>query len=133
MKFIMNIGETYGGGVIFYVDHVGQHGLIAGETDISIHLAANKPETLLSWYKAKSACDTWFVNGYNDWFLPNRNQLHQLYLNKDIICGLSDTDANYWSSSEYYVNIAWEQYFHNGHQSLNNKNNLNRVRPIRAF
>ncbi len=129
----MNIGETYGGGVIFYVDHVGLHGLIAGETDISIHLAANKPETLLSWYKAKSACDTWFVNGYNDWFLPNRNQLHQLYLNKDIICGLSDTDANYWSSSEYYVNIAWEQYFHNGHQSLNNKKNLNRVRPIRAF
>jgi Protein of unknown function (DUF1566) len=129
----MNIGETYGGGVIFYVDHVGLHGLIAGETDISIHSAANKPETLLSWYKAKSACDTWFVNGYNDWFLPNRNQLHQLYLNKDIICGLSDTNANYWSSSEYYVNIAWEQYFHNGHQSLNNKNNLNRVRPIRAF
>jgi len=133
IKIIMNIGDTYAGGVIFFVDHFGKHGLIAGKMDILTQSVAGLPETLFSWYDAIKHCDKWFENGHNDWLLPNRNQLHQLYLNKDVVPGFTDNNANYWSSSEYYVSIAWEQYFHNGHQSLNNKMNLNRVRPILAF
>ncbi|RTY39606.1 DUF1566 domain-containing protein [Chlorobium phaeovibrioides] len=40
---------------------------------------------------------------------------------------------NYWSSSEYNADNAWNQNFNNGNQNNNNKNNNNRVRPVRGF
>ena len=42
-------------------------------------------------------------------------------------------DNNYWSSSEYDANNAWNQNFNNGNQNNNNKNNTNYVRPVRGF
>ncbi len=41
--------------------------------------------------------------------------------------------ANYWSSSEYDANNAWNQNFNNGNQNNNNKNNTFSVRPVRDF
>jgi len=39
--------------------------------------------------------------------------------------------VNYWSSSEYSASRAWAQYFGNGSQEYNSKNNSYRVRAIR--
>ena len=40
---------------------------------------------------------------------------------------------NYWSSSEFDNNNAWNQNFNNGNQNDNNKNNTLRVRAVRGF
>ncbi|NBK26188.1 MAG: DUF1566 domain-containing protein [Spirochaetia bacterium] len=40
---------------------------------------------------------------------------------------------NYWSSSEYFASLAWDQDFLNGSQNLNNRSPVFRVRPVRAF
>ncbi len=40
---------------------------------------------------------------------------------------------HYWSSSEINVSNAWYQYFGDGDQSGDNKNNTYRVRAVRAF
>jgi len=46
---------------------------------------------------AASLCNDLTVGGYNDWFLPSKDELDKLHTNKVAIGGF--TDDNYWSSS----------------------------------
>ena len=71
---------------------------------------------------------------YDDWFLPSKDELNQMYLNlkKNNIGGFSGNV--YWSSSEYdYYYPAWNQDFSNGDQNNIYRNFEDRVRPVRAF
>jgi hypothetical protein len=49
-------------------------------------------------------CDQYVSDGYDDWFLPNKGEWYELYLEFDFlsVLGLSSTDY-YWSSSEVYL------------------------------
>ena len=69
---------------------------------------------------------------YSDWYLPSKDELNKLYQNKTAVGGFAGN--YYWSSSEYYSNYAWSQYFGNGYQDDNDKNYGDlRVRAVRAF
>lgn len=81
-------------------------------------------------YAAK-ICKDFTSAGYYDWYLPSKDELNKLYLNKDAIGGFSD--SFYWSSSETNEYIAWAQDFTNGTQTLKNKFMEYRVRAIRTF
>ena len=83
-------------------------------------------------YAAK-LCDDLVLGGYNDWYLPSKDELNQLYLNKTEIGGFGDIQS-YWSSSEINNLAAWRQYFGNGTQGGSSKNNTTySVRAIRSF
>ena len=93
---------------------------------------------------AAKACNDYSitVNGitYSDWFLPSKDELNQMYQNRETINttasanGGSDFSTNfYWSSTEYDFNRAWRQSFGNGNQGLVNKINTYDVRAVRAF
>ena len=69
--------------------------------------------------------------GYDDWFLPSKDELNKLYINKVIIGGF--VNNNYWSSSEIDFEFAYKLNFTNGDQNANNKVNVFYVRAIRAF
>lgn len=71
--------------------------------------------------------------GYNDWYLPSRDELDKLYMNKDAIGGF--TWEFYWSSSEleYHDSYAWYQLFYNGVQDYNQKYIEFKVRAVRSF
>jgi len=81
-------------------------------------------------YAAK-LCHDLTVGGYNDWFLPSKDELNKLYINKVAIGGFAD--HNYWSSSEGFALYAWVQNFYSGNQGYNNKYFTIRVRAVRAF
>ena len=68
---------------------------------------------------------------YGDWYVPSKFELNLLYEEKDAV-GLFAV-ANYWSSSENNRFSAWFQYFGNGDQGPNLKENTFRVRAVRAF
>jgi len=68
---------------------------------------------------------------YTDWFLPSKDELNKLYLNKGTIDGFAD--SNYWSSSEKLVGHAWGQSFVNGGQLVDSKLVTYQVRAVRAF
>ena len=70
---------------------------------------------------------------YEDWFLPSKDELNELYLQKATVGGF--TNNNFWSSSErfFVTSNAWYQFFGNGYQNLHLKGNPYYVRPIRAF
>ena len=71
--------------------------------------------------------------GYSDWYLPSRDELDKLYLNRDAIGGFDTTaDPWYWSSSEYDASNAWSQLFDDGYQGNLSKFPTYRVRAVRA-
>lgn len=68
---------------------------------------------------------------YADWYLPSKNELNKLYINRFYI-GVST--RGYWSSTEYAIYFAaWYQDFAGGVQVYDNKILRGSVRAIRAF
>ena len=109
-------------------------GTIIGLLDDSILILASKDtETRLNWSEAIEYCSKLSSNGYQDWRLPSKDELKELYKNKD---SLDDKEAfienYYWSSSEFSSTNAWKQNFNNGNQNNNNKTNANYVRAVRS-
>ncbi len=114
-------GQSYQGGVIFYVDGTGQHGLISATTDqatgvpwgcdnfsvpgLSTGFGSGQSNTTLIVNSgctipvtAAKVCNDLVLNGYSDWFLPAMGELSVMYDNRFLIGGFT---ANwYWSSSE---------------------------------
>jgi len=61
---------------------------------------------------AAKLCYDLVLNGYNDWYLPSKDELYQLYLNRDKIGGFNS--YYYWSSSEIpYLNPYYGTYTYN--------------------
>ncbi|MPN12708.1 hypothetical protein SDC9_160027 [bioreactor metagenome] len=83
-------------------------------------------------YVAKK-CTDYEAGGYDDWFLPSKDELDLMYRNlkKNNQGGFSGW--YYWSSSEGSANYAWIQVFDNGTQGNLNRGSDFRVRPVRAF
>ena len=80
---------------------------------------------------ATKLCNDLTLNGYDDWFLPSKDELNELYLNRGVIGGFAVN--YYWSSSEYDATHAWVQYFNLGSQNNFLKFITFRVRAVRAF
>ena len=81
---------------------------------------------------AARLCGDLSLNGYSDWYLPSKDELNILYLNK---AGIGGFGSNYyWSSSEYGSLSVWLQSFYDGKQGYGGKNNPGtRVRAVRSF
>ena len=68
---------------------------------------------------------------YTDWYLPSKDELNKIYINKSIIGGFNN--ANYWSSSESSCQQGWYQDFSNGTQSTTYMDLSFYVRAVRSF
>ena len=149
------IGQHYGGGIIFFIDPSGQHGLIADTGDLTrvkwynplneIHPQTGATHTEYGWglrntlkiistegdsglYAARE-CAMSTRGGYTDWFLPTKEELNDLYLQKNVVGGF---EGHYWSSSRLRV-YAWKEDFEDGDFYLGYQNATVRVRAVRAF
>ena len=156
------IGESFGGGIIFYLDASGKHGLIAATTDQS---------TAIQWYNGSLTNTTAFASsvgagdgntsmivfnqgagayaaklcydlntgGFTDWYLPSKYELDLMYKNigQGNLLGLGNVGSfayyYYWSSTEYDNTYTWMQYFSNGNQNISSKLYAYYVRAVRAF
>lgn len=76
-------------------------------------------------------CQKYLGGGYGNWYLPSKDELNKMYLNKEIIGNFES--AHYWSSTESGQNNAWSQNFFNGAELFDNKETPNFVRAIRYF
>ena len=77
-------------------------------------------------------CDQLTEGGHSDWYLPSRDELNKLYINKLKIGGFDEFNS-YWSSSENSANSARSQNIGTGSQSNFGKIANLRVRAVRAF
>jgi hypothetical protein len=150
------IGESYGGGIVFYVYDGGKHGLISATSDQSTgttwynggYAAANAPfdginagirntTSITTVYQtgsyAAEICAFFNGGNFGDWYLPSKYELNLLYQQKTIVGGFAE--QIYWSSTELHPNNARasSQNFANGVQANHDKSTTFYVRAIRAF
>ncbi len=121
----LKVGDDYGGGKVVYIPKPGvavPHGLIAADVDLP---------GLFNWKDAAAACENLELNGYNDWQLPDKNELQKLFMSKKVLGGF--TEGNYWNATESDKQKAWAQDFAKGSQLLFNKGDSLRVRAVRKF
>ena len=123
----LTIGREHEGGLIAVIDPTGEHGLI---------IAAKDQSTRKVWEDAITLCNDLSLNGFDDWYLPSKDELAQIYAVRDSIGGIS-TAAPYWSSSERDEATAYCHSFTEGHQYYDSytyrKSNAYRVRAVRKF
>ena len=155
------IGDSYGGGIVFYVYDGGQHGLIAATADQSTAIrwhagagtntmakatgvGAGKANTSIiianqgygdgASYAAR-VCNEYSVTvggvNYGDWYLPSMFELNLLYLQRSVVGGF--ITAQYWSSTELSSTDTWCIAFPIGIQDVSPKNLATCVRAIRSF
>jgi len=150
------IGQSYHGGIIFYIDGTGQHGLIVSTTDIGGGNVAWEPgankvtgatgtangtgasntATIVSVLGntgnyAALICANYSSGGFSDWYLPSKAELNLLFKKRAFVSGLSG--SNYWSSSEVSKGKAWDQEFGGGFQFKDNKTFTLLVRAVSSF
>jgi hypothetical protein len=102
------IGQSYAGGIIFYLDDTGEHGLVSAdidqqitddeanqnnqcpmqtffETDTIIGSGAQNTTNIISACNTTTnvayICDNLVLNGYDDWFLPSKDELNLMFQN----------------------------------------------------
>ena len=109
--------------------------VVTGATDTAIGTGQANTTTIVTIQGvgsyAAQLCNDLIVDVYIDWFLPSRDELNKLRINKVAIGGFAD--GTYWSSSEIHAVSAWLQIFYSGIQLLKTKGFTSRVRAVRAF
>jgi hypothetical protein len=156
------IGDSFGGGIVFFVYDGGQHGLIAATADQSAGIrwyggsntntraradgigAGLKNTAIIIANQgpvdgntfAATVCNEYSVTvggvTYGDWYLPSKHELNLLFIKKATVGGFT---ANfYWSSTEGDTSVAWRQVFEDGSQSSHDKySTYGSVRAVRSF
>jgi len=150
------IGESYGGGIVFYVYDNGQHGLITANADQSTAVVwtntafqstvsnavrdgingglANTERIIIqagAGSYAAQLCANYKGGNYADWYLPSKYELNLLYLQKSVVGGFAN--SFYWSSTELNDYVAWVQAFDSGGEGATSKDGADSVRAVRAF
>ncbi|OBX22179.1 MULTISPECIES: Lcl domain-containing protein [Bizionia] len=160
------IGQFIEGGVVFWVDPTDNtHGLVCaienqstgiqwyngsytttGATGTAIGTGITNTATIIS---AQGAVETNYAaglakaytgGGFNDWFLPSKDELNEMYLNEAAINasatangGANFSSYYFWSSTEVDASLVWRQDFTNGNLGSGFKGNTLAVRAVRAF
>ena len=156
----LKIGMDYKGGKIAYLlkpsdpgyDANVQHGIIAAVADLPGEVAWGCNDKFLAGRSsigsgsqntidissgcsvagnAATLCSNLVQGGYDDWYLPSKDELNKLFLQMKAIGGFRE--VCYWSSTETGKYNACSQIFDNGFQTANDKSTTFSVRPIRSF
>lgn len=156
------IGESYGGGIVFWVDATGQHGLIAatsdqstglqwyngtnrvtnatgdgvgaGKMNTSVIIAMQTNDNTAGSFAALLCADLLITSGGVDYGDWYLPSVYELNLMFLQKATIGNFTSNfYWSSTEDNSSNAWFQNFFNGGQNNSFKFNTFYVRAVRAF
>ena len=152
----LELGQKHAGGIIFFLEEDGVHGLVAASLDqhtsikwcpgscLVTNATATAPgsgkintQMILDVQKsgnyAAAICDQLVLNGFDDWFLPSKDELNFLFIQKEAGRIGNFLAEEYWSSTESDADRAWHQHMGNGSTHNEVKVNTGCVRAIRAF
>lgn len=149
------VGENLGGGIVFYVDDEGKHGLITTTIDKRTRKQQRSEAYILTnpvrdgittgafnterinVMKGEGVNEVQEVENYldvklSDWYLPTRYDLIKLYRNRAVIGGYAEFVTGWKSPKVSGVN-EWYQSFVTGGEFSNGKDDEVYIRVIRKF
>lgn len=150
------IGDNHQGGIVFYLDGNGG-GLIAAPsnqsnaewgcagqfigTSSAVGTGAANTTAIVSGCSdtpiAARICADLTLGGYDNWFLPSKDELNLMYSNigqGSSLGNIGNFDyAFYWSSTESVNDTAWYRSFGSGNKNFIYKYLTFDVRAVRAF
>lgn len=142
-------GKTYEGGLIFYLNTSTGNGLVSAPDDQNMGMGIEWDESLFTTNAigaaigtgqantttivgivgpgayAASICDNLNINSKNDWFLPSRDELNEMYTKLKLNGSGGFSTGYYWSSTEASSSTAWGQDFATGSQDQLPKDDTN--------
>jgi hypothetical protein len=156
------IGDSYQGGIIFWLDATGQHGLIAATTDQStgipwfnvtyrytgttgdgLYAGAMNTAMIVATQMADNQTGNFAAKVCADYSVSVGAVTYgDWYLPSKYELNLlyaqnaavgGFASADYWSSTEFSNGLAWLQNFDDGDQANHFKNNAYYVRAVRSF
>ncbi|WP_424961016.1 hypothetical protein [Ekhidna sp.] len=159
---VNEIGDFAYGGVIFWVDPAdNNHGLVCSTTEqgnapwgcsgtdvaaangTAITTGKTNTEAMAAaCSEAGSLAITALnltLNGFSDWFVPSKDEMYEIYLNREAINAVLTASGgeifsnSYWTSTQFNVNNGWFQSFSNGSQAGTGKTGAIKYRVIREF
>lgn len=157
---ILEIGDYYKGGVVFYIDETNEHGMVCALKDEEAKIWGCEGTDIIgaddltlgsglqNSIDINSQCDTIHAartclnkaGEYEDWFLPNIAELYYMSINADIINktasyygGGSFYGDPYWSSNEIDDEHAYIFMIVNGFKASNFKSEYCNIRAVRKF
>lgn len=124
-----HIGQSYAGGIIFFIDGSGEHGLVTTAFDqanyvrwgfeglvgaSSLDNGEYNTKIIIQSYKkpqvtAAYICDTLTLGGFKDWYLPALRELRMIYDHQENIRNF--TVGEYCSSTESNSLDSWNIHF----------------------
>ena len=158
-----SIGDVVNGGVVFWIDSTGQHGLVVAFSDVAINLDWGCNVTDLSNVSNVTSeppigLGAEIGDGFNNtndilqdcptasaalaarslgaqWFLPSAKELSQMYINKTTLEGVSGFTAFSFEywSSTEYNNDFAFRFLFFGNSRITTKDYTTNVRAVRAF
>ena len=159
-KINLKVGQKLYGGIIFYLDESGKHGLVAALEDLpgtykwgcsQEYISGADGTDIVTGYQNTldivAGCSTTSIaarkaiayenGGYSDWYLPSKDELVEMYNT----IGNGGAEGNiggfesdwYSSSSEADKFSAFGVSFNDGNSYYVSKSSPGRVRVIRAF
>jgi len=153
----LRIGSSYAGGIVFYLDQTGRHGLVCAPYDqgtlwwgcnrkamleTSRNLGRGRANTSLLVSRCRTRttaareCHDLWLYGYTDWYLPSIEELKLMFYNLHARGVGNFNGGFYWSSTEYNpaLAIAFDfQFFTFRFECLLTKNYYCHVRAVRSF
>ena len=156
------IGDFAQGGVVFWVNPSGTHGKVVSIYDVgrtrwsnisgligpsaqsNINGAGNTVAIIMQTGHTSSAarhCADLGDGGFDDWYLPSKDELNDVYSNRVAITitalangGEGFVPDYYWTSTEENGSDAFQQDFEAGGQGGDDKgSSTGTIRAIRAF
>jgi hypothetical protein len=152
------VGNKFEGGIIYYVDETGLHGLIMSQGDqtttpinwfgekrgkafafdTGIYAGLKNTDRLIKKFTGKNhpaqLCANFEFDGYKDWYLPSQAELDKLYeFNRTLPRSQRLKQEYYWSSTELNNGDVYYKSFFNGKSYSLIKGNKAKVRAIRQF
>ena len=154
------IGESFGGGIVFYVYDNGKHGLIVSTEDQGTEVKWYNGGTYITTNAFRDGVNAGLLNteriiliqgagnyaaqiaanykggGYGDWYLPSAYELGLLHIQRALFFTGSNVIYNYYSSNENPSNnkqVMCFKFTPTMYNTYLDKLNTLRVRAIRAF
>jgi len=126
------VGDFHEGGVVFYLDETGLHGLVSTLSHLDVAywgcdsmLVDGADGTAIgdgdqntmdifdacstdSLVHAAYICSTYEVNEFNDWYLPSKDELQLIKDKENTLANLGiELIGWFWTSSEVDIERAW--------------------------